>query len=239
MTKKYLLTFGGGGQNYIDAVNRLSLQASQTKLFDQILTYIDDDLKKDDDFWSKHNNFILHNKHGYGYWIWKPYLIKKTMEYMNDGDILLYLDAGCEIDIKKKDILNNFLNYVKDEYIIASFACIEKDWNKMDLLLKLDMNHDKYLNAAQRAAGLILFLVCDKTRKLVNEWYELSCDYHLIDDSPSISQNLPCFKEHRHDQSIFSLLTKKYNIYTDKGYCLRSGCFKNDIRNKSGKSKLK
>ena len=52
----------------------------------------------DSEYWNKHKNFILNTKHkkGHGYYIWKPYLIQKTMNKMNDGDILLYSDAGCE-----------------------------------------------------------------------------------------------------------------------------------------------
>jgi hypothetical protein len=41
-----------------------------------------------------------------------------------------------------------------------------------------------------------------------NKWFETSIvdNYHLIDDSPSIIKNDKSFKEHRHDQSIFSIL---------------------------------
>ena len=39
-------------------------------------------------------------------------------------------------------------------------------------------------------------------------------NYHVIDDSPSIRKNIPGFKEHRHDQSIFSALTKIFNIFS-------------------------
>ena len=53
-----------------------------------------------------------------------------------------------------------------------------------------------------------------ETVDLVNEWYNISCNYHMIDDTPSIIPNVGSFKEHRHDQSIFSLLTKKYNIFS-------------------------
>ena len=46
-------------------------------------------------------------------------------------------------------------------------------------------------------------------------WYNISLNHHLIDDTPSKSPNFKEFIEHRHDQSIFSLLTKLYdmNIY--------------------------
>ena len=63
-----------------------------------------------------------------------------------------------------------------------------------------------------------MFLICPETRKLVNEWYDLCCDYENIDESKDNSSEPTItnvrFHQHRHDQSIFSLLTKKYNIYS-------------------------
>lgn len=228
------ITFGAGGQNYYDAIERLKNQASNLNVFNKIIAYTDKDLINDTEFWSQHSNFILSNSRGYGYWLWKSYVIKKTMETLNNDDILLYLDCGCEINIKKKNIIINFFELVKKEYIIGTKVCIEKEWNKMDLILKLDMLNDKYLNTKQNQAGALLFKICDNTRDLVNKWYELSSDYHNIDDTPSISKNLDCFKEHRHDQSLFSLLTKKYNLYSN--YSLFD-CIEYN-RNKTGTSHI-
>lgn len=211
---KIFITFGSEQQNFRDATHRLTTQAKNIELFDEIINYSVEDLKKDDEFWKKHEEFILNNPRGYGYWLWKPYLIKKTMEKMNNGDILVYADCGCEIASYKKHEINNLFEIVKNDYIIGSFICIEKEYNKMDLLLKFDMLKDEYLNTPQRQASALIILVCEKTRKFVEEWYNIGCDYHLIDDTPSIHKNLDCFKEHRHDQSIFSLLSKKYNIYS-------------------------
>jgi hypothetical protein len=231
---KYFITFGAGSQNYYDAVDRLINQAINLNLFDKTIKYNDSYLKNDTEFWNQHSTFIENNKRGYGYWLWKPYIIKKTMETMQDGDILLYLDCGCEIDIRLKEEISKYLELVKNESIIGTYTYIEKDWNKMDLIIKLNMLDDKYLNTSQHQAGAILFLVSDKTRYIVNEWYQLGCDYHNIDDTPSIQPNLPCFRQHRHDQSIFSLLTKKYQLYSN--YTLYN-CIKYS-RNKSGNSKL-
>jgi len=224
---KKFITFGGGGQNYIDAGNRLIKQALNLNLFDEVKLYTDKDLIDDIDFWSKHKDFILNNKRGYGYWLWKPYVIKKTMEQMKEDDILLYLDCGCELNELKIQNLINFFNYIKTDYIIGTLAGLEKEWNKMDLLKYLNMENDYSLDINQRQAGTNMFLVCEKVINLVNEWYNISCIYNLIDDSNSISKNFDCFKEHRHDQSIFSLLTKKYNIYSTKNlhdciYCIRN-----------------
>ena len=37
-------------------------------------------------------------------------------------------------------------------------------------------------------------------------------DSKIITDEPSSNKNYDSFKDHRHDQSIWSLLCKKYNI---------------------------
>lgn len=211
--KLYFITFGGGSQNYYDAVDRLTNQAKQLNIFDKIIGYTDDDLKKDLDFWNKHSNFILKNNRGYGYWLWKSYLIMKTLKSMNNNDILIYLDSGCEIDIKKKNNILECIEMIKINNItVTTTPQIEKKWNKMDLIKHLNMYHLKYINSKQIQAGVLGIKKCDIIINFVNDWYNTCCDYHLIDDSPSIINNDCIFKEHRHDQSVFSLLFKKYKF---------------------------
>jgi hypothetical protein len=231
---KTCITFGGGAPNFKEACVRLVGQAESMGVFDQVHMYTEADLKAVPDFWAKHSNFIENNSRLYGYAIWKPYLIQKLMKDMNDGDIILYLDCGCELDVRKKDKMIEFFEVAKNDSIIMSPNCLEFDWTKMDLVLKLGMLDNKYLYTSQHETGAIMFCVNDKTRKLVDEWYELGCDYHLIDDSPSFSQNLSGFQEHRHDQSTFSLLTKKYNLYSRRD--IKEAVYY--IRNRSGISKL-
>ena len=130
---------------------------------------------------------------------------------------MLYLDSSIIFRASKDKFIDLF-NIVKRDYIIGSYCrvkCLEYVWNKMDLIDNLDMNHDAYLNTRQRQAGSIMILNNKKTRELIDNWYTLSSQYHFIDDTPSIIKNISGFKEHRHDQSIYSLLTKKYNIYSN------------------------
>ena len=61
--------------------------------------------------------------------------------------------------------------------------------------------------------GTVLMTKCDKILNLFKEFYKIASEnYNLIDDSPSKIPNNTGFIEHRHDQSIFSLLVKKYNL---------------------------
>ena len=60
----------------------------------------------------------------------------KTLETMNDNDILVYADAGCEIDIQKKSKYNDIFNSVKSDLIIGTLTNHnEHKYNKKDLIL--------------------------------------------------------------------------------------------------------
>ena len=227
---KYFITFGGGAfgskGEWGAVAERLGVEVTNTRLFDEVIAYTLEDLKSDKNFWSSHSEFIKKNKRGYGYWLWKPYLIGKTMRSMKDGDVLLYLDAGCEITIGDKYTprgywqdcvtpIENCIEAIGREKIIGTSlgaAHPEAEWTKMDLPLRLGIADEPYMKEPQRQSGTIFFSVCEETRKFVNDWYSLCCDYHLIDDSPSISKNYEGFREHRHDQSVFSQLTKKRRL---------------------------
>jgi hypothetical protein len=232
-SKTTFITFGGEAQNYVDAGKRLKYQAQRLKLFHQTILYTDKDLKTDKSFWKQHHEFFTQNKRGYGYWLWKPYFIKKTIETLQNGDILLYLDCGCELGTDKLIQLHHLFEIVKTDKIVGTFTHYEKDWNKMDLLNTLNMvEHVKQnMGEPQHQAGALLFYICDDVRELVSQWYLLGCDYHNIDDTPSLSPNMDCFREHRHDQSIFSLLTKKHQLYSK--FSLHDGIYYN--RNRTGK----
>jgi hypothetical protein len=216
--------------NYIDAGNRLLNQASKLNVFDNVCLYTEKDLEGA--FWDKHGQFIMENPKGFGYWIWKPYLIKKKMDEMNDGDILLYLDSGCEIDCSERDYFIDYIEQVKKDYILGTLGkTIVEESCKMDLLLYIGID-DSFLATKMHQAGANLIYINSETRNLINEWYDLSCNYYFINDDKSQESSL--FKEHRHDQSIYSLLTKKYNIYSQHTL---DKCVKY-IRNRTGVSKL-
>ena len=237
---KYFITFAGGEKNFHDAGERIIKQADSLNFFDKTILYTDNFLKNDKEFWENHSEFILNNKRGYGYYIWKPYIIKKTIENMKDGDKLLFLDCGCEIDVKKKELIKYFFDIINEnnKLELGSTQCIEKEWNKMDLIIKLNMLKNEQLNTEQYQATTILFFICKQIRDLVNEWYNIACNYNLIDDSESINKNFDCFIEHRHDQSIFSLLVKKYNLNNFSKNNLLFFHVIEVVRNRSGKSIL-
>ena len=60
----------------------------------------------------------------------------------------------------------------------------------------------------QILGGIFLVRKCKAACSIIQEWCSLSANYALIDDRPSISENHETFREHRHDQSLLSILAK-------------------------------
>lgn len=211
----HFLTFGAG-QKFIEAKERLVIQAQKTGIFQKIESYIDNDLKQIEEFWSKHGDFVLKNTRMYGYGIWKPFLVLKELEKMNTGDRLFYADSGCEFDFdceNPKEAYEELVSHMDKHKIIGTLCNWDKHMNKMDLVLYLEMQNHPGFMTEQIQATTFLIEKTDETYALIKEWYETCENYHMINDEPSFSKNRSDYDEHRHDQSIFSLLLKKRGFY--------------------------
>jgi hypothetical protein len=178
---------------------------------DKVFSFNPNDI--DEKFKNK-NKEILNIPKGGGLWLWKPYIINKLLEQLNLGDYLFYQDSGS-ILIRKVDYFINSLESKKQSVLCFELPLIEKQWTKQHVFDKLNLNSPKYRNTNQRLGGYILFKKSNESVEFVNEWLELSCELDLIGDDLFNKSNYHLFKDHRNDQSIFSLLTKKYGFIPD------------------------
>jgi hypothetical protein len=207
----HFITFGTN--NYKNALARIENEAINMNIFNSITIYNEDTLKNDDYFWNKHSSFIINNKRGYGYWLWKPYLILKKLNEINIGDTLIYADAGCTLNPNGIDKLLEYLHKLNNsEKKMLSFELCysEKNYTKMDLFKHLNMDTDNDLNRRQLLATYIILQKTNDNIEFIKKWYLTGCIYNLIDDSSSKHINDNSFIDHRHDQSIYSLLAKEY-----------------------------
>ena len=165
---------------------------------------------------------------GYGYWQWKSYLIRRVMDKMEEGDILLYADAGCKLNVDGKKRLMDYFDIVKQSpsgILLFNQHYPEVEYTKGDVFKYFGVSNDvAYTQHGQVAGGIIIIRKGHDAQQFINELYYICHNhYDLISDTPSITLNAPEFKEHRHDQSIISLLAVKYaaaelpieEVYTD------------------------
>jgi hypothetical protein len=180
--------------------------------FDNVFSFNLQDLG--DEFITE-NKGIMSQARGAGYWMWKPFVIKKALEMMGDNDILMYSDSGISF-IKNIDELIDIMDMTEEKLLLFELEDIHpnKRWTKRDCFILMGLDKEEYLNQNQLLASYILMRKNDFVLNFVDEWLTYAKDYRIITDSPNECglPNYPEFMDHRHDQSILSLLGRKYNI---------------------------
>ncbi len=210
MAKRLFLTFANAG--YRNALQRIVREAEDSAFFDEICPCTEKDF--DNDYIQKFGSWIAANQRGYGYWIWKSYLIKTYLDKLNFGDFLIYMDSGCEINQKARKRYSEYLKWAAESslgFVCFSTMSTERKFDKGDVLDALNMRDNaKALNSAQIMGGMMVICKKESSVALVKKWFDLVHNhFSLVDDSPSVSPNPEGFIENRHDQSVFSLLIKK------------------------------
>lgn len=203
------------GEPYQTYADNLIIQASDK--FDDVIHYKAKDIS---DFKSK-NQHLWNYEKGDGFWIWKPYIIKKTIELLQDDDIIVYCDTRYIItgDIYSY-IKNHFENTQEDFFVlkthhfVSSSIQLEKMWSKGDAfhLIGVDINDDNH--PYQIWSGFVCLKKNKRSIGIIDQWLEYCQDERIITDNPNLFQNNhSIFRENRYDQTVLSLVLKKNKIY--------------------------
>ena len=95
--------FSYGDDKYKNSKDRIRNEA-RSFIFDKVDIYGREDIPFE--FIEKTKPYIDMPRGG-GYWLRKPFFLKKTFDMMNDGDICVYADAGCTINPNGLDRFKN------------------------------------------------------------------------------------------------------------------------------------
>jgi hypothetical protein len=167
----------------------------------------------DMDFYRENRAILAHSK-GAGLWLWKPYFFNKVLtEKVEFGDYLIHCDSASFFIRKIKPLILIMKEYNLD-VMCFSLPFPEYEWTSPFVLdffnLPASSREDNQILASYFIVRKTIFTI-----KFIDEWLKLCCDYNLITGGLANEQIESLgFKEHRFDQSIFSLLCKRYNIST-------------------------
>lgn len=211
--KKVHISFGN--EEYYKSLDILEQSSLDIGGVDKFIRYTQLGLK-DDNFWKK-NQYILSQSRGAGYWIWKPYIILKTFESLENGDCVLYSDAGLKVIDNLNPLFDLMASHPNDGKIIFRVPWIgaqhiAKMWTKKDCFVLTECNESKYWNAPMTNGAVSLWEKNDYNIEFLKEWQRYLRDPRIVsDDFNMCGVNFPEFKDHRHDQSVLSILCTKYN----------------------------
>jgi len=161
---------------------------------------------------SRTKEFIRANPRGFGYWVWKPHVIIQFLQDNPGVEYLVYLDAGCELQIDSASI------QIWDRYIniLKTFDCLtfdngqpERDWTKKELINFLEPTVDQ-IESNQIAAGVLL-MNRNFALSFCVQWISTmeEKDFFFITEEVDEEIQIETFRENRYDQSVLSLLLKR------------------------------
>ena len=187
-------------------------EARAMNIFSDILFF--DSSRLPEDFKSKHMSFMKSQTRGFGYWIWKPQVISLALKRATTSDVVVYLDAGFTLNSAARARFQEYIEITMDSpFRMLSFQNVHTEamWTKADLANRLGVaQHSHIMKTSQLGGGFVILGKTSSNLDLISQWQEIAIEenYRYSDDSPSLAENHPKFREHRHDQSIFSLLRK-------------------------------
>jgi hypothetical protein len=170
--------FSYGDDNYKTSKERLRQEAINFGLFNQVDMYGTEDLTKE--FIEKTSPYILMTR-GAGYWLWKSYLLKKTFEKMNDGDICVYVDAGCTISPYGRETFQEYvrlLNNSDSGIIRFVYKNTPEEMFTTEKVFEYfgKQNDKEFRNTDILMNGIFLMKKCQNSSKYVEDYYKINVD---------------------------------------------------------------
>jgi len=162
---------------------------------------------------AEENKEILSATRGAGFWLWKPYFISRVLECLGDGDLLIYADAGMHF-VNSPERMVASIDKSEHDLLILGEAFLEAHYTKRDTFVLMDTDHEEFAQSKQRLASCFLVRKSSWSQCFFNRYLRFSCDPRILTDIANTCglDNYPDFIAHRHDQSIFSLLSKLDNV---------------------------
>lgn len=174
--------------------------------FDQTIPYRRENIEPK---FIESNAYIFSQARGAGYWLWKPYLILKTLSALQEGDWLMYTDSGMHFVRNPWAWIHENMACIEPKGIATFGTCGKnKNFCKRDAFVLMEMDQPNCIEAEQRTASIFLCKKCDHSIDFVARWLQKCCDPRILTDLPNTQglPNYPEFRDHRHDQSIMSLM---------------------------------
>lgn len=218
------ISFADGSLHFRRSVKRIQKQAAKTRIFDSVNCYNLKTLKLSfPDFIIQHNTFLNDEPRAIGRWIWKPYLCSEFAKMKGD---FLYLDAGSHLNFDNIRARERFSDYIgmldespviafqiRDKQFLADIKGSEKLFSREELLNLCDPN-DQIVESNQIEANAIFFRAGEISSAFFNEVLHVATfnNYFFMRDNRTTSSQDVNVDLYRYDQSIFSLLYKKWNF---------------------------
>jgi hypothetical protein len=211
-----LLTFASGpffGQQR--ALNKSAPAAGVT----ECVAWTPTELKATE-FYRTHQD-VLDAERGYGYWLWKPYIIRRELERAKAGDFVVYYDVGRTwLPHRISRPLAPLLDWCERHNggLLPGVYLPEygpnRKWTKRECFVLMGCDEPAYWDHPQIQATYSVWQKSERAETLVDEWLNWCTTPGVLTDDVALPhvENFQDFVDHRHDQSVWTNLVIKHGI---------------------------
>jgi hypothetical protein len=194
-----------GNSKYEKAKKLNTITAKYKANFDKIYSFSPEDI--DTEYVKKHKK-IFSVQRGNGLWLWKPYFTLRVLNNLREGDILFYCDSAAFFIGNAHKIIEK----MNKEFWVTELPLLEEQFTSAIAFKEMKCDTDRYKKTNQIQASFFALRKTNRTVNFVKEWLFYCENYEILTGSIPRSEEGDKFISHREDQSIFSLLCKKYKI---------------------------
>jgi hypothetical protein len=155
----------------------------------------------------------LDHPRGAGYWLWKPYVLNQVLATVEEGDVVVYCDAAMHF-VDSADRITTFMDGASLDLLLPGEGFVERQFTKRDAFVLMDCDSSRYTDTPQRFASFVAVRKTSFSVEILQEYFRYAADPRILTDQPNVagSPDHPDFVDHRHDQSILSLLSKRHDV---------------------------
>ena len=141
----------------------------------------------------------------------------KLLERKGDaeGSVVVYSDAGLRYVADPSPLID--LTATREVVLFQNTGGqLQRTWTKRDCFVLMQADAPEYWDALQLDASIQIYRAGVKARSFLLDLQDAMRDPRLLCDGPNTCglPNLEGFREHRHDQSITTILAMKHGIET-------------------------
>ena len=216
---KYLVTMAGyeQGKNrsnvngiHRDYTKEANLLFESSKPYN--FTYIDYDNNwiKNSDYYRIAKDVLDQDSMG---WAFKPIVIFDLLSKVDNGSVVMWADSNHTF--QKSDNPDFIIDYaIKNDIFCHDHMNVyyhNMDFTHRDTFVNMCCDQERYWKSCHLQVNIMAFCKNDFVMYFVAEWLGFSLRYDTMIGN-NIYPDFPSFKNHRHEQSIFSILAEKYKI---------------------------
>jgi len=162
----------------------------------------------------KKNSYMFSLEKYAGYFLWKPYCIKTTLDLFFSGQVL-YCDCNLRFkNFKRFEELYNEYMLQEGMFVIKHLPWVNAHWTKRDTFILMNADEARYWEAHQVWSVILGFDNNPRSREILDDYLYYCRSPQIVTEYPNMcgEPNIPGFREHRWEQSVISILVERYGI---------------------------